>query len=1135
MHLHDGQEIPPEVDMKRHFALLLAALVFTSTAARAANRFWITSAGGAFGTPGSGNANWSTTEGGAGGATAPTTTDTAFFSLNNTYDVTFSTAVTNQILSVDRGNVTFDLDGLVYTTTNQIGVVVGTKVGETGRLTLTNGTLAVDTGTADNIHLGTAVDSSGFLTVATGGQIGSAAVRPNIFVGLVGNGTLTVQNDAKVFTNVFILASNPGATATVNLNGPQARIDAVNQTATIGDDGTATMTVSNGADFVSTSSGIIAANSGSTGTLTITGAGSRWAQGLGLTVGGAGVGTLNVQSGGTVTGPGATIGSVAGGFGTATITGNNSTWALIGSATVGSNGEGTLTVSSGGQVSTGSAFTVGSGGTGRGNVTVTGIGSRLDVGSALTVGSSGEGSMTVASGGRVSAGTVVIGSGATASGTLSVESGGELTANSTITVSNTGRLNLDGGTVRAGGLARSGAGAVNWGDGTLSIVGGTYDNGGSALVINGADAGDRPTLRLTGDSNSLVAQVGSLTVGGNRGAALEVTGGSTLQVPSLSIGALDGGDGIVTLSGSESNLSTTGDINVGGTASAGGGVAALNIGPQTSVSTASAGQLRLWAGGTINLNGGILAYGTLAANGGKVNFISGTIQQFTGLSGDDNTLNTLLGPTHELAVGRRLLATGADAILAADLDVNGGHLDGMNIGGGGALTVTRPGPDPVTLRVRGGGVVDFVNGILLENDSRVLVDGGTINAGFGSALSLLGELRLSGAARVSGFALSNSGLIAGSGRVDADLNNFSTGQVRIAPGERMLFTGSPNQNVGLIDVSGGELEFTGGTLINGASAPTPALIAARGATLRFGGGAGLINNGAITFTSGVSDVFGDINNANPPGSTPGRIVVSGGAQANFFDDVTNNGSIQVSAAGPLRSTAVFLGSLSGGGTTGGGNVFLEGDVRPGFSPGIMAFGGDVSLGPVASVSIELGGLTPGTRHDRVDIAGQATLAGTLQVTLIDGFSPAPRDQFTAMTFATRQNRFDHYAGLDIPGPLALAPVYSITDLKLFATLPGDANFDVSVDFNDLAILAQNYNNLDGQRAWGQGDFTYDGNVDFTDLALMAQNYNTSLPAAVPGASDAFDAALASVQVPEPAMSASIVLGATLLLRRRTTR
>ena len=66
------------------------------------------------------------------------------------------------------------------------------------------------------------------------------------------------------------------------------------------------------------------------------------------------------------------------------------------------------------------------------------------------------------------------------------------------------------------------------------------------------------------------------------------------------------------------------------------------------------------------------------------------------------------------------------------------------------------------------------------------------------------------------------------------------------------------------------------------------------------------------------------------------------------------------------------------------------------------------------------------------------------------------------------------------------------------TLYGDATLDGSVDFNDLASLAQNYNtpvSAAARGSWSRGDFTYDGLVDFNDLAKLAQNYNVSVPPA----------------------------------------
>jgi hypothetical protein len=61
-------------------------------------------------------------------------------------------------------------------------------------------------------------------------------------------------------------------------------------------------------------------------------------------------------------------------------------------------------------------------------------------------------------------------------------------------------------------------------------------------------------------------------------------------------------------------------------------------------------------------------------------------------------------------------------------------------------------------------------------------------------------------------------------------------------------------------------------------------------------------------------------------------------------------------------------------------------------------------------------------------------------------------------------------------------------------------------------------------AYEQGDFNADGAVDFNDLAILAQNYNQSLPAINPAQfAPSFAADLAraqSAQVPEPATAAA---------------
>jgi len=64
----------------------------------------------------------------------------------------------------------------------------------------------------------------------------------------------------------------------------------------------------------------------------------------------------------------------------------------------------------------------------------------------------------------------------------------------------------------------------------------------------------------------------------------------------------------------------------------------------------------------------------------------------------------------------------------------------------------------------------------------------------------------------------------------------------------------------------------------------------------------------------------------------------------------------------------------------------------------------------------------------------------------------------------------------------------------FFMLAGDANRDRRVDFNDLVILARNFNQTN--RTFSQGDFNYDTKVDFNDLVLLARKFNSFLPSPV---------------------------------------
>ena len=109
----------------------------------------------------------------------------------------------------------------------------------------------------------------------------------------------------------------------------------------IGQSSSATITVDNGSVLKSGYS-YLGYNSGSTGTVTVTGTGSMWKADLEtIYVGYHGEGTLNVDTGAYVQSRGCLLGLYAGSKGTTNITGHLD---VFGGVTVGSSGSGTLRI-----------------------------------------------------------------------------------------------------------------------------------------------------------------------------------------------------------------------------------------------------------------------------------------------------------------------------------------------------------------------------------------------------------------------------------------------------------------------------------------------------------------------------------------------------------------------------------------------------------------------------------------------------------------------------------------------------------------------------------------------------------------------------------------------------------------------
>ena len=173
----------------------------------------------------------------------------------------------------------------------------------------------------------------------------------------------------------------------------------------------------------------------------------------------------------------------------------------------------------------------------------------------------------------------------------------------------------------------------------------------------------------------------------------------------------------------------------------------------------------------------------------------------------------------------------------------------------------------------------------------------------------------------------------------------------------------------------------------------------------------------------------------------------------------------MAARNSADSHTVIFGDATGSGDyNGAGTVYFEGDLRPGNSPKVVSFDGNMVLGSSSTTQIELGGTSAG-EFDQLDIAGSVSLASTLDTMLIDGFLPALGQMFTIISAdGGVTGTFDTTNIPSLGGGLSLDVVYQPTFIALEVIsnlLLGDTNNDNQVAGADLVIVQQNFGNTLG--------------------------------------------------------------------------
>ena len=232
----------------------------------------------------------------------------------------------------------------------------------------------------------------------------------------------------------------------------------------------------------------------------------------------------------------------------------------------------------------------------------------------------------------------------------------------------------------------------------------------------------------------------------------------------------------------------------------------------------------------------------------------------------------------------------------------------------------------------------------------------------------------------------------------------------------------------------------------------------------------ITNTGTIETEAGVLVVSQSYDTGTPPAFTldSGTWIASGGGTLVVPSTPTTNGAnLQVSGSTSAIDSTGFV-SVFSGLTSNTGQIDLQDGAAVAISNSFSNTGftnsGTITLGPAATMNIhgpftqsgvldiQLGGTPASGQFGSLTATGAATLGGTLQVSVVNGYSPTPGDGFTVVSYPSSTGAFSSFS-LPTGQPFAFQPSVNATSVTLTAVTPSDLAVQSIDTFSPAAAAA----------------------------------------------------------------------------------
>ncbi|HEX5481190.1 MAG TPA: hypothetical protein VFZ08_01035 [Terriglobia bacterium] len=730
----------------------------------------------------------------------------------------------------------------------------------------------------------------------------------------------------------------------------------------------------------------------------VTGQGSQWNTQGALYAGG----TLVVRAGGLVTSHGGDIGSGAGGEGLVIITGSGSKWNNSGFLNIGDGGDGRLVVQNGGAVTSGVTIITTKPFAPGFSAVVDGMNSAWTVNGALKVGQGDSASLTILHHGAV-----------TASGPLRV--GGGSAANQAngvggVTVETAGSLSSNGGTIDNAASASITSTVV------VNGIGSKWTNSGE-LTVGNAGVGSMTVY------DEGVVSTHSATLGEQSGSigTVVINNGETKWINNGDLTVGENGLGILTIAHGSRVSSDTGTISaqstsLGSTVTVIGNGALWDIGSDLTVGKAGSGNLNVEESGVvINAANSQTSQAILGDEAGSdaIVTVSGTNSRWT--DGGDLTVGNSGVGSLTISAGGSVTDVAGD--IGSQLDSLGRvFVGGSDRHGTGALWNNTAG---LTVGDQGDGT------LTIQYKAQVESADGTVGGeatGSGQVTINSAQWNIHGDLTVGDKGKGMLGILQGgkatdaAGDVGSELN--SQGTVTVAG----LWQNSADLTIG--DSGSGTMTVNGSGSVTNTDGDIAANLGSTGRVAVQGNGSTSsiptwYNNGSLKVGDGGTGEL-DVLDGGQVYSESGAVGGAQGSQGTVKVDgagsqwTANNapggsgkieigtdagtGKLAVSNGGTVKANEIEVGAngtLDGVNGTLISNITVDsgGTVSPG-DPGPMKITGNFDLSSGSTLTLEVASATD---YDSLNITGNGTFDGTIDLDFLNGFAPSAGDDFDFIT------------------------------------------------------------------------------------------------------------------------------------------